>query len=98
MIFLACIVTVSVVLFVHMGLSEKIQEILHINISLLRCVKCLSFQLSLIVLLCNGYGILSSICCSFIFAYLALWIELLLGYLSTLYDKLYEQIYTSEKR
>lgn len=97
MILLACIVTISVVLFIHMGLSEKIQSILHIDLDFFKCCKCLTHWTTLCVLIYNGYSVLYSVGVSFIFAYVALWLELFLGYLSTLYDKIYGKIYPSQK-
>lgn len=97
MILLACIVTVSAVLFIHLGLSETIQRIIHLKVQPLNCSKCLSFWSVLLVLLYHRYNLLYSVGVSFISAYAALWMELSLGLLSNLYDKLYGKIYTTEE-
>lgn len=88
----AVLITVTCVLFVQMGLSEAIGEILHTKFRILSCAKCMTFWACCFALLSGGYGLLESVAASFISSYCALWLALLYDMLATLYNKLYEQI------
>ena len=82
----------------HLGLIGKIEEIMG-EFPILNCPKCSSFWFSLIYCLlgmCHGYGdIITSLAISFFASYSAIWLELLEGYIDTLYHKIYEQIYSA---
>lgn len=82
----------SCVLFVQMGLSGAIQEVLHINLRIASCPKCLSWWICLPYLLLRGYGIVISVAASFLLSYCALWLTLAYDLLATLYNKIYESI------
>lgn len=80
----------------HLGLVEAVEGVLAHKIPILNCPKCLSFWIVLLVSLCSGQPLIASVAVSFLCAYAAVWLELLFGYVDTLYNKLYESIYTKE--
>ena len=86
------LITMSCVLFVQMGLSEAIQEFLHIKVRIVSCPKCCSFWVCLIYGFTHDYGIVVSVAASFIASYAATWLALLYDSLAILYNYLYEQI------
>lgn len=88
----AALVVVSCVLFIQMGLSSAVQEVLKVRLSLLSCPKCLTMWTAMAVLLAHGHGLLESTAVSFLSAYSALWLALLYDALAVAYNKLYEQI------
>ena len=81
----------------HLGLIGKIEEIMG-ELPILNCPKCCSFWAVL------SYGMfklteigefIPILAISFLASYCALWLELLEGYIDTLYLKLYEKIITA---
>ena len=77
----------------HLGLISAVEGIVGFRIYILNCPKCASFWVVLICSLCSGQPLIASVAVSFLCAYAALWLELLCGYIDTLYNKLYESIY-----
>lgn len=82
----------------HLGLIGKLEEIWG-NLPILNCPKCSVFWATLLYCLwgiCRGYGeIISSLAISFLSSYLAIWLELLEGFIDTLYNKFYDKIYSA---
>lgn len=79
----------------HLGLIGKLEEIMG-NLPILNCPKCSCFWVTLIFGLQgmeSFYEIISVLAISFLSSYLAIWLELLEGYIDTLYLKLYGKIY-----
>lgn len=85
-------ITVSVVLFIQMGLSEAIQDVIQIRIRFLTCPKCLTWWSCMCYLTITGHPLLVSLATSFIASYCALWLSLLYDSLALLYNYCYEQI------
>jgi len=83
-------VTISCVLFVNMGLSEAIQNLLHLKLRILSCPKCLTMWTCLAIFLLHRYDLVESIAVSFICSYLSLWLTLIYDGLSALYNNMYE--------
>lgn len=82
-------VFVSCCLFVHLGLGEAIERVLHIRCVLFRCVKCLSFWSVLAYsLLIVQLSTEVSVCVAFACSYASLWAELLLGKIALLYEEI----------
>ena len=83
----------------HLGLIGEIERITGKRLIVLNCPKCASFWLSLTYGLWgidSFYGEFPKVLAiSFLCSYLAIWLELLEGYIDTLYLKLYEKIYQS---
>ena len=88
----AALIMVSCVLFVQMGLSEAIQETLHIRLPFLSCPKCLTWWICCAYLVLHDYGIIVSVAVSFILSYCALWLALAYDALATLYNHAYKRI------
>jgi len=86
------LVTVACVLFVQMGLSEAIQNVLRIHLTIASCPKCLTMWSTLAVLVLHGYGVLESVAASFLASYSAVWLALLYDALAVLYNSIYETI------
>jgi hypothetical protein len=80
----------------HLGLVEAVEGVLRHKIPILNCSKCLSFWVVLLCSILSGLPLIASVAVSFLCAYCAVWLELLYGYIDTLYNKLYENIYTKE--
>lgn len=81
----------------HLGLVGKIEGIMGFQIPILNCPKCLSCWCTVIYLTgIMGFTeipqIPSVLAISFLSSYLAIWLELLEGYIDTLYMKLYGKI------
>lgn len=72
----------------HLGLSEAMSKVIS---KVLKCPRCLSFWTVLLVLVLHRYNVFFAIGLSLLMAYLAIWSELLLGYLNQLYEKLWQK-------
>lgn len=78
----------------HMGLIEAAEKTIHFKLPIINCCKCSSFWLTLL------YGIIYSggikiVAISFLAAICAVWLELFMGFIDTLYDKAYERIFNT---
>lgn len=85
----------------HLGLVGKIEEAMGKPIPVLNCSKCASYWLTLAYFMGKmGYLIFLQIplvlAVSFLASYSALWLELLEGFIDTLYLKLYDKIYQTK--
>ena len=88
----AALILVSCVLFVQAGLSDAIQETLHVKLRIASCPRCLTFWACLAWTLMTGHGLLVSVAASFITSYCAMWLCLAYDALALVYNYLYEQI------
>lgn len=84
----------------HLGLISAVEGIVGFRIHILNCPKCASFWFSIVYAMGQmGFSIIPQIplvlAVSFLASYIALWLELLEGYIDTLYLKLYEKIYNT---
>ena len=84
----ALIAMAMAILAHHLGLSEAISKVIS---KVLKCPRCLSFWTVLLVLVLHGYNVFFAIGLSLLMAYLAIWSELLLGFLNQLYEKLWQK-------
>lgn len=83
----------SALMFVHMGLGEAAGRLLRTDFVLLRCVKCCSFWSTLgYSLLCTTLPVETAVAVAFLAAYLALWADLALAKLATIYENLYQSV------
>ena len=94
----AALLAVGCTLFVNMGLADAVQETIGFRSRILSCVKCCVFWCSLAFLAIRGCRIVAAVPASFIFSYLALWLDLGLSALNRRYNELYEQIAAEEPR
>lgn len=79
----------------HLGLIEAIEKNIGFKLPILDCCKCASFWTTL------AYGVLKGIeteiftivAISFLAAWSAVWFELFMGFIDTLYEKCYDKLY-----
>ena len=77
----------------HMGLISAIEEIIKHKIRILNCVKCLTYWTILLYSLFNGKDIITAFATAFLSSYLAIWLELLFGFIDVCYGHIYSKIY-----
>lgn len=80
----------------HLGLVEAIEGVIRHKIPILNCSKCAGYWVVLIYSIYIGRPLIASVAVSFLCAYAAVWLELLCGYIDTLYNRCYENIYTEK--
>lgn len=76
----------------HLGLIGKLEEIMG-ELPILNCPKCSTFWLTMLYMLIASRQVITSLAVSFLASYTAIWLELLEGYVDTLYLKMYGKIY-----
>jgi hypothetical protein len=79
----------------HLGLITAIEKHIGYEFPILDCVKCSSFWLTLIYVGMMSGQPITTLAVSFLASYIAIWLELLEGYIDTLYLKIYGKIYTT---
>lgn len=77
----------------HLGLVKAIEESLEIELPVVNCPKCSVFWAVLTYTVLEMHRLIPPLAISFLCSYLAIWLELLEGYIDTLYIKFYETIY-----
>ena len=83
------LVLISCILFIHLGMGDTIAKLIRKEFVLLKCTKCLTFWSTLTYSLTfTDFNIVECIATSFICAYVALWLDLLLSKLADIYEKL----------
>lgn len=87
---------ISCVLFIHLGLGEAVECTLKVRFVLLRCVKCLTFWSVLAYSLVHSLPVEVALCAAFVSAYAALWMDIPLAKLATLYENLYKDMDAEE--
>ena len=87
-------IIVAVVLFENMGMRTAIEKTINYNFKILSCTRCTSFWSILIYVILHNGTIVDAISSSFIGSYIAVWCELLFGYLTLIYERIYEKITT----
>lgn len=89
MIMFACVSAI------HMGLIPAIEKIVWRQTPILSCPKCMTFWFVLFYSIVTSHGAIVSISIAFLASYLAIWLELLFGFIDTQYNRLYEKIYSN---
>lgn len=79
----------------HLGLIAAAEERLHRRLPVLNCSKCLSFWTVLSTTVISGWHMPEAMAISFACAYIAMWIELAMGFVDLMYYSAYEKIYTA---
>lgn len=79
----------------HMGLIDAIEKTVGFKLPIVNCCKCASFWFTLAFCLLKvvEFDHLTAIAISFLASISAIWLELLMGYIDTLYDKAYGRIF-----
>ena len=80
----------------HMGLVAAVEKVIQHEIPIVNCPKCLTFWLTLCYALFCGIPVITSVAISFISAYMAVWFNLLLGVIDTIYNEIYESAFTTQ--
>ena len=76
----------------HMGLIEAIEDELGYELPIIGCVKCSTFWATFTYLLFSQKALLFPIATAFLLSYLSVWLELLMGFIDSIYLKCYEKI------
>lgn len=76
----------------HMGLIEAIEKTIHVKFPIVNCCKCATFWCTLAYGIFHFSGI-AIVATSFLASMCAVWLELLMGFVDTLYYKAYERIF-----
>ena len=76
----------------HLGLVKAIEGVFKREIPIANCIKCSTFWAVLAYTIISSRDIFTSLAISFLASYTAIWLELLEGYIDTLYLKLYGKI------
>lgn len=81
----------------HLGLIDAIEKAVGFKIPIVDCCKCSTFWFTTAYLLCEfkGIGIIAIIAIAFLACIVAVWLELAMGYIDTLYNKAYERIFNT---
>lgn len=78
----------------HLGLIGAIEGVIHRSLPILNCPRCLTFWSVLLYTMVTDRNIVRALAISFLCAYMAIWIELLMCFIDTKFNKLYEKIYS----
>ena len=81
----------------HLGFIKAVEQVMGGQVPIVNCVKCFSFWTALAYMLITTHDIVLSPTIAFLASYTAIWVELLEGYIDTLYTKCYEKIYPDTK-
>lgn len=76
----------------HLGLVKAFEEVFERELPIINCVKCFTFWSVLIYSVIVTHDYIMSLAISFLASYVGIWLELLEGYIDTLYLKLYGKI------
>ena len=82
----------------HLGLIGAIEGVVGYRIPIVNCSKCLSFWSVLSYCILQNTSIVQSLAIAFLIAYLSIWLELMMGFVDTLYLKLYEKVYSTRDK
>ena len=79
----------------HLGLIQAVETVVRRRVPIVSCVKCFSFWAVLCYCLVGGLSVITSLAISFLCAWSAIWLDLLMGIIDHLYIFIYEQIYST---
>lgn len=93
----AAMIMFSCVAVNHLGLVAAIEDIIRRPLFVINCPKCLTFWSILAYMMLHvGFTDMPKvIAASFLFAYLSLWLQLLLAFTDRLFNKLYDKIHST---
>jgi hypothetical protein len=80
----------------HLGLISAIEDVTHRKLWIVNCPKCSTFWSALVYTTISTHDVITSLAISFLASYIALWLELLEGFVDTLYLKLYGKITSAD--
>lgn len=76
----------------HMGLVSAIEDVVGFRLPIVNCVKCSTFWLTMLYGVGIGADMIRVLAMSFLCSWIAIWLELCMGCIDTLYYKVYEKI------
>lgn len=82
----------------HLGLIGAIEGVIGYRIPIVNCPKCFSFWCTLSYCIINNTSIVHSLAIAFLIAYLSIWLELLMGFVDTLFWIAYEKVYSTRNK
>lgn len=77
----------------HLGLVAAIEKVLGEEIPIVNCPKCFTFWAVLLATLFSGWNVIAALAVSFLCAWSAIWLDLLMGIIDYLYIKVYDTFY-----
>lgn len=80
----------------HLGLIGAFEKATGLTLWVANCPKCASWWSVMLYMLLLSHDIGTSLAVSFLASYMAIWLELLEGWIDTLYNRLYDKIYKCE--
>ena len=90
-------IVIICVLANSMGFVDAVEGVIRYKFRILSCVKCSVFWSTLIYFILMREPIVQSVATSFVLSYVALWIDLLIGYINKLYGTIYDKITREEE-
>ena len=76
----------------HLGLIAAVEQTIRHRLPVVNCAKCLTCWSTMALLLATGCSPLTSLAVSLLCSYLAIWLELLMYAIDTLYNKIYDTL------
>ena len=89
------LITFSCVAANHLGLVAAVEGILKHSIPIVNCPKCLTFWTLMICGILERDNFFVTTATSFLFSYLATWLNLLFAIIDTQYNRIYDKIYST---
>ena len=80
----------------HLGLISAIERVIGLRLPIVNCPKCLACWATFAYCFSSEtleIGLAAILALSFLNAYMAIWLELGMGYIDTLYYRIYDTIY-----
>ena len=88
-------ITFSCVSANHLGLVDAVERTIRHKLPIINCSKCLTWWSLMIHGLFAHENLFVFCALAFLCSYLATWLHLLMAYIDTFYDRIYEQICTT---
>lgn len=86
-------ITFSCVAANHLGLVSAIEQTLHCRLHIVNCPKCFTFWSLVIYGIATREPPITIVAASFLFAYLATWLNLIFAVIDYLYNHIYDTLY-----
>lgn len=75
----------------HLGLVGKLEDVIQHSIPIINCPRCITFWGTLIYLMAVSHDVIGAVAISFLLAYLAVWLELVMCVIDHYYMRIYEK-------
>ena len=85
--------TFSCVAANHLGLIPAMEKVIRHSIPIANCPRCLTFWMVLATTFLSGWNMIASLAISFLCSYIAIWLELLMGFIDLKFNKIYATLY-----